>query len=216
MASVPLEHPFPCPADVRVVPDFGDVLSAIESGRLVGAGVDMPIGLAGGGPRRADMEARRRLGPRRSSVFPAPARSVLSARTYEEACALSQAACGKAISRQLFNILPKIKELDERVTPAHQRALFEMCPELSFAELAGTPMQANKKTAAGRAERVAVLQTVFADAGGLVEQPPPGAAPDDVFDALAGAWTARRYVAGDSVRFGGELDDVGLRMEVIA
>ena len=45
---------------------------------------------------------------------------------------------------------------------------------------------------------------------------PAGAKPDDVIDAFVGAWTARRYLAGAHVRLGGELDETGLRMEMIA
>ena len=180
------------------------------------AAIDIPIGLAPDRPRRADMEARRRLGPRRSSVFPAPVRSALAASTYEEACALSRAACGKAISKQLFNILPKIREVDDLVTPLRQRRLFEMCPELSFSVLAGAPMRASKRTAAGRAERATALESVFDDVAALVRRPPAGAACDDVLDALIGAWTARRYATQAHVQLGGELDATGLRMEMIA
>ena len=80
--------------------------------------IDIPIGLPESGPRPADVEARRRVGPRRNSVFPAPARAVLGATTYGEACARSRQVGGKAISKQLFNILGKIAEVDALVTPA--------------------------------------------------------------------------------------------------
>jgi predicted RNase H-like nuclease len=49
-----------------------------------------------------------------------------------------------------------------------------------------------------------------------VEPPPRGATRDDVLDALAGAWSARRYVNGSYLRLGGEVDETGLRMEVVA
>ncbi len=97
---------------VRLVRRLEELGEDLDSGRLAAAAIDIPVGLPSCGPRAADVEARRLLGSRRSSVFPAPARCVLGARTYEEACARSRAACGKAISRQLFNILPKIEEVD--------------------------------------------------------------------------------------------------------
>jgi len=51
----------------------------------------------------------------------------------------------------------------------------------------------------------------------LVLAPPPaGAKRDDVLDAVVGAWTARRYVAGAHLTLGGELDERDLRMEIIA
>ncbi len=205
-------------ADVRVLPDLHEVIEQIESGALAAAAIDIPIGLAPGEPRRADVEARRRLGPRRSSVFPAPARSVLAASTYEEACALSRAACGKAISKQLFNILPKIREVDELVTPRRQQRLFEMCPELSLSVLAGAPMAHAKTTAAGRAERRRVLGNVFGrkEIERHMRHAHPGAGADDVLDAFAGAWTARRYAAAAHLQLGGDLDERRLRMEVVA
>jgi predicted RNase H-like nuclease len=49
-----------------------------------------------------------------------------------------------------------------------------------------------------------------------VEPPPRGATRDDVLDALVGAWTARRYASRSSICLGGEMDETGLRMQVIA
>ncbi len=91
-----------------------------------------------------------------------------------------------------------------------------MCPELSFALLTGMPMLANKRTAAGRAERTTALEAHFDDVEPLVRRPPRGAAPDDVVDALIGVWTARRYATQAHVQLGGEPDETGLRMEMIA
>lgn len=214
MATVPLRATGPL--RLELVDDPRDIVRRLEAGILAAAAIDIPIGLATSAPRRCDIEARRLLGARRSSVFPAPARSVLGAESYDEACARSALACGKKISRQLFNILPKIEQVDALVTPQRQARLFEMCPELSFAVLTGAPMRANKRTALGRAERATALETVFGDIKGLARRPLPGTAPDDVFDALIGAWTARRYATQAHVQLGGEIDATGLRMEVIA
>jgi len=205
-------------ADVQVVPDLHAVMARIDDGTLTAVAIDIPIGLAPAGPRRADVEARRQLGPRRSSVFPAPVRPVLAASTYEEACALSRAASGKAISKQLFNILPKVREVDQLVTPLRQQHLFEMCPELSLAVLHGAPMAYAKTTAAGRAERLRALRTVFGrkELEHHIAPAPRGAKADDVLDAFAGAWTARRFAAVAHLQLGGDVDERGLRMEVVA
>jgi predicted RNase H-like nuclease len=206
------------PADVRLVPDLLGVVAQIDAGTLAAVAIDIPIGLAADGARRADVEARQRLGPRRSSVFPAPVRSVLAATTYEEACSLSRTTCGKAISKQLFNILPKIREVDALVTPQRQQRLFEMSPELSLAVLAGTPMAHPKTMPAGRAERIAALGRVFnaEEIERHLTTAPRGAGRDDILDAFAGAWTARRHAAAQHLQLGGDLDAHGLRMEVIA
>ena len=131
--------------------DLRDVVGRIEAGTLAAVAIDIPIGLAPDGPRPVDLEARRRLGARRSSVFPAPARAVLAATTYEEACARLAGGVRRGVSRQLFNILPKIRDVDELQSPALQDRLFEMHPEVSFTELAGTPMHSAKRTPEGRA-----------------------------------------------------------------
>ncbi len=201
---------------VSVVADLGAVVALVESGRLAAAAIDIPIGLSARDPRRCDGEARRLLGPRRSSVFPAPVRSVLGATSYAEACALSRRACGRAVSQQLFHILPKIRAVDMLQSPALQAKLFEMHPELSFAVLAGAPMASNKRTIEGRSQRASTLAAIFGDVVSLLDPPPTGAKADDVLDAMAGAWTARRYAARTHVQLGGELDERGLRMEIIA
>jgi predicted RNase H-like nuclease len=203
---------------VTVVSSVRDVVRAIEAGDLAAVAVDIPIGLATRAPRACDREARRRLGPRRSSVFPAPAHAVLGASTYEEASAVSRQVSGKGLSKQLYHIMAKIEEVDALQSPERQQTLFEACPELSFAVMQGdTPMQHNKRTADGRAERTALLRRHLGfDATHLLEERPVGAVRDDVLDALALAWTARRYLAGSCLRLGGELDARGLRMEVFA
>jgi predicted RNase H-like nuclease len=204
--------------EIRVVHGLETVVDALTSGQLAAAGIDIPIGLRESQPRLCDIECRRRLGPRRSSVFPAPARSVLAAGTYDEACALSRRACDKGISKQLYNILPKIREVDAvmATNPGLQDQLFEMCPELSFALLADAPMAHGKRSAAGRHERVATLRGVFGDVDDLVAHPPAGAQSDDVFDALVGAWTARRRVTQQHLQLGAGHDDRNLPMQIVA
>jgi predicted RNase H-like nuclease len=215
--NVPVPRFEPGEVVVRMIRHLAELGDDLDSGRLAAAAIDIPLGLPPSGPRAADIEARRLLGPRRSSVFPAPARPVLGSRTYEEACARSRAACGKAISRQLFNILPKIQEADMVQSCARQHRLVEMCPELSLSFIAGAPMAHPKTTSDGRAERLEALGSVFGRS--LVARhaahPPAGARADDVLDAFAGAWTALRVASGTHVRLGGDCDERGLRMEVV-
>ena len=215
LATVPLDDRAAEGFAVSVLTSLAPLVAALTSGRMVCAAIDIPIGLAPRDPRACDLAARRLLGPRRSSVFPAPARGVLGATSYEDACARSRRACGKGISRQLYNILDKIRTVDALLSPRLQRQLFEMSPELSFAALAGAPMPANKRTAAGRTAREEALLSAFGEQVGR-EPPPTGVKRDDVLDALVGAWTARRRAAGRHRQLGGETDERGLRMEIIA
>ena len=219
LATVPVERTR-AEFEISVLSSLEPVVAELAAGRMVCAAIDIPMGLADREPRSCDIAARRALGPRRSSVFPAPVRAVLEAASYAEACALSRRACGKGVSKQLFNILDKIRTVDALQTPRLQEQLFEMSPELSFTELTGRPMAANKRTAEGRDDRRQALTSpsAFGEAvSGILDGPPPvGAKRDDVVDALIGAWTARRRVAGHHLRLGGDLDARGLRMEIIA
>src|ERR671919_2465096 len=98
---------------------FGEVLSTTEqlaqrARHLAVLAVDIPIGLSETGPRQCDLEARRLLtAVRGSSVFPAPVRAAIEASSYAEACAHSEAACGKRLSKQAHAIMWRIREVDE-------------------------------------------------------------------------------------------------------
>ncbi len=179
-------------------------------GTVSAIAVDMPIGLLDDHPRRADVEARRALGPRRSSVFPTPIRVTLAATDYADACKRSRAACGKALSKQAFNLLPKIAELDALVTPSDQARIVEAHPELAFARLAGEPLAHAKATEDGRRTRRDLITQLV---GGM---PPHDGVPElDTLDALANLATARHVACGTERRLGGELDATGKRCEII-
>lgn len=119
--------------------------------------IDVPIGLldqAVPGGRGCDKAARVLLGqPRGRSVFSPPARPTLRARRFEEALRLNRATSPHAlgISRQSFGILPKIREVDELITPGLQDRILEVHPELVFYELNDAkPLVESKKSRKGR------------------------------------------------------------------
>ena len=164
-------------------------------------GLDMPIGLPDCGPRPCDLEARRRLGfPRGSSVFPAPIRSLLAARSYAEACALRLAVDNKKISRQTWAILPKIRDVDAllRNDPELQDRVREVHPEVCFSILAGRPMEYRKKRKQGREERLRLLETVFGAGlhAAVADRRALGCPLDDLLDAFIACWTAERIYCG--------------------
>lgn len=204
------------PSSVERIEDLKAVLDALIAGELAVAAIDIPIGLPQVGARRCDLEARRLIGPRASSVFPAPLRPLLGSSTYEEAARRSRSICGKGLSKQAFAILPKIAQVDALVTPELQDQFIEVHPEVSFTVLAGRPMTRHKRSAEGRAERLEALRSVFRDIDDHVHGRVPGTAPDDVLDAYVAAWSARRWVEGTFRRLGGGTDDRGLHMEIIA
>ncbi len=200
----------------RVYRTFAEVLTGTANARAVA--VDVPIGLTDGPPRAADGEARRLLGRRRaSSVFPAPIRAVLAARSYEEACALSKKRSGRKASRQTFAILPKIRDVDALMTPEAQGRIVEMHPEVSFWAMANrAAMGFNKKAREGAAERRRHLRRALGKAVATLPRL-PGAKWDDTLDACAGAWTAWRVAEGHAGRIPHEVaaDARGLRMEIV-
>ena len=204
------------PATVRVVPQIAIVVEQVRRGGLTALGVDMPIGLSATGARDADRAARLLLGPRRASLFPTPPAAVLEATDFADALARCRAASGKGLSIQAYHLLPKIRELARALDPSLQPAVAEVHPETSFAVLRGAPCAAAKRTVEGRRERLAALAAEFPGAHALVTPPPRGAAADDVLDALAAAWTARRMVAATAVVLGDidARDERGYRLTI--
>ncbi len=163
--------------------------------------IDIPIGLpCREKPVRAcDQQLRRLLGARRSSVFSPPCRESLECASYDEATQMNRHMIGLGLSKQSWNIAPKIAQVDKfiRRFPALQRRLRESHPEACFRTLAkGRLMTHPKRTREGFYERLAVLQNFFAPAAALIQSvmtcfPRKMCARDDIVDALCLAVTAR-------------------------
>ncbi len=185
--------------------DFAGVLAAYPDSTI---GVDMPIGLPVSGRRRCDDEARAFLGSARSSIFWTPTRE-----TFGHWRPGAPHRLGIGVSVQMWNLLPKVAELDALLTPQLQQRVREVHPECSFRELTGrTP--ASKKTAVGAGQRLAAL-------GGWLGEidltlAPAGVPVDDVLDSVAAAWTALRCAAGTARVLGrpAERDAHGLLMQI--
>lgn len=209
-------------------PSFADLVK--QHPRVARWAVDIPIGLADDGPRECDQLVRKRLGPNRgSSVFPAPPRAVADyaandGNDYVEACQLAAAATGKKISKQAWNITPKIAEVRKFLseTPRLRKRIFECHPELCFAQLAGGEAIAEgKKTLAGHQQRRRLLNAVVGAAcvNRLVIQTEAtrSVGVDDTLDALA-CWTAAaRAAQGESESFpaAAQRDADGLEMAIV-
>jgi predicted RNase H-like nuclease len=192
---------------VTVFARFADVLAATQRPALVA--VDMPIGLpeqTGIGGRAAENAVRPLLGARQSSVFSVPSRAAIYAASYGEACrtALATSDPPRKVSKQLFNIVPKIREVDEllRAEPARAARVFEVHPELAFWRLNGGRALAEPKKVKSRCHEPGLMQrrrlliAAGLPAPAVEAAPPKGAAPDDLVDALACATIARRIHAG--------------------
>ena len=181
--------------------------------------IDIPIGLPESGRRACDLEARAMLGKRRSSVFTGVRRPLLAAAGYEEANAWGKRD-GEGLTRQMWNILPKIREVDNWITPARNRTFREGHPELAFTGAAGRPMAHYKKTPDGEAERLDALAGFVEPAAvraWLDRARGSGAARDDIVDALALCRTAARVLLGCHGRLPADppKDASGLPMEMV-
>ncbi len=194
-----------------VVGSAAAVLAATAGCAAVG--VDVPLGLpAGAAPRACDVACARRLGRARASVFPAPPREVLAAPTPAAARAVARRLTGRAISLQTFHIGPKIREWD--AVAALPAGVVEVHPEVSLRTLAPDVGFAPKRTARGAGQRIAALAR-WLDVAAALGDLPAGARMDDVLDALAAAWSARRWACGTAEVLGAEVDDRGRPMRVV-
>jgi 5-methylcytosine-specific restriction enzyme A len=188
--------------------------------------VDIPIGLqseASTGGRECDRAARRHLGqPRGSSVFPPPTRMAL-AHTDSHSAAIeanrTSSAAAIGVSRQSFDIFPKIIEVDHLLNQHSQQYIKEVHPELCFWKMnSESPTMHKKKEKSGRLERLDILENV--GYGGIVEAfgefPRSAVNLDDIIDAAAACWTALRIFKGtaDRIPSNPEQDDSGLFQEM--
>jgi predicted RNase H-like nuclease len=190
--------------------------------------VDMPIGFPQGSGRAAEREVRQRLGERQSSVFSVPSRAAVMCADYREACAANLASSDppKKVSKQIFHIFPKMREIDALITPELQSRIVEVHPELAFWAMNGEASVPLPKKVKGSAHLpgLELRKALLARAGFPLLALPPASyrradvGADDLLDACACAWSARRILAGRAVSFPVDppLDARGLRMAITA
>jgi len=192
---------------VRMFASFADFLAAAEAPALIA--VDIPIGLPariGPGGRGPEAAVRPLLGARQSSVFSVPSRAAIAASNFGEACriALETSDPPLKVSRQLFMMVPKIREVDVllRGDASLAKRVYEVHPEVAFWQLNDGLALTEPKKVKGRPYepglrlRRDLLHAAGYPAAILDAAPPAGAGPDDVLDALACAAIARQIAAG--------------------
>lgn len=209
------------PGQGRVAFSLLPKLRDLDHSRFAQIAIDIPIGLTDEGPRRCDTEARKAL-PRGkgSSVFPAPRRYQVAAPTYSEANARGKAKEGLGISKQAWNIIPKIAEADALMTPKLQKKVREAHPELIFHRLSKGHALPAKKVKLGYDKRLALLEA--AGLAGLEQAIAAAglrrvlAQLDDFLDAAACAEAARRIATGNFTQLPArpDADRRGLKMEI--
>jgi predicted RNase H-like nuclease len=211
--AVTLQAPGPVLACVRMHASLAGVLDdglGSDPARIVG--IDMPLGLVEAGWRDADRLARGLLGPRRSSIFAIPPRSVWTQATYQAANQRCRELTGQGFSIQAWGLRPKLLEANEYVqTCGHQ--MYEVHPELAFGAIAGAPLPHSKHTDPGRDLRRDLLAaagiilpaaasrtvTSHGDTYRTATSSAPKLPVIDTMDAAAAAWSAWRIAAGTAV-----------------
>lgn len=205
---------------LRLFPTITDALEAPENPAIIA--IDIPIGfedISTGPGRECERLARKILKGRASSVFSSPLRVALTGKSHAEAMDFNRQAGGPGLSAQSFALFAKLREADAAITPDMCARVYETHPEAGFAVLGGAPMRHNKKTAEGRAERLALLVRHGMPASLLDPHPFPRSrcAPDDVLDAAMCALSARRILAGEAMSLPADppRDGRGLPMRIV-
>ena len=211
----------------EIIKDFAGVL-ALPATIIA---VDMPIGFperTTSGGRPACVAARARLGARQSSVFSVPSRDAVMCSDYRKACSVNQQNSDppRKVSKQCFNLFNKMREIDGVITPELQSRIFEVHPELAFWAMNNeTPVDQPKKIKSRpNPAGMALRRDLLRNSGFPIDAVQPGswkasqAAEDDLLDACATAWSARRIRDGEHIKLppNPPIDERGLRMEINA
>jgi predicted RNase H-like nuclease len=225
---------------IRSVGTLAEVVDAPE--RPVVVAVDTPVGLPKritGGGRAPEVAVRPLLGARQSSVFSMPGRAAVYAEpdhgpsmaerlaAHRRASALARTLSDppRGISFQGFNIFDKVRDANGllRARPALIDRLVECHPEVSFRMMAGQPLAHPKKIKGrvspdGMIERRALLIAAGLSTASVDAPSPRGVGRDDLIDAMAAAWTAKRVMAGTATRFPAapERDPDGIPVVIMA
>ena len=201
--------------DAGVVWSWTRDIAAVLRARADAVAVDIPIGVPESGSRTCDVDARRRLGRRGVSVFPAPVRPVLRCTSYAEARGLLATRGGASMSAQAFGIVAAVRDVDAALTPDDESRVVEAHPEVAFATMTGAALPP-KRTPDGAATRRDALRAWVRDLDAVVAAAPARARGDDVLDALACAWVADRWARGEATVLGdGRRDARGLVMRIV-
>ncbi len=121
-------------------------------------------------------------------------------------------------------IFPKLREVDEAMTPSRQSLIREVHPEVSFwAVNGGQPILERKKSRAGREVRLELLRKAFGESWWQWWHDEATrtylrreVALDDLIDAHVALWTAERIHCGKAKTLpqSPSVDKTGLRMEI--
>jgi predicted RNase H-like nuclease len=207
---------------IEIFTTIRDLWNAFQSVSLLL--IDIPIGLPESGKRQCDIDARKILKQRKTSVFPAPCRQAIHANSYQKACRINNKILGAELSVQTWNIAGKIREVDDLLITDEKarRRVRESHPEICFWALAGgQPMKHYKKTDQGLSERRKLLKKTKPTTHEIINAAMntyyrKDLATDDILDAIALAVTAAAPSESlVTIPKTPEKDPKGLPMEIV-
>jgi 8-oxo-dGTP diphosphatase len=178
--------------------EFGGLYASIQSlvelnpdlDRIL---IDIPIGLSSRKSiRTVDSLLKKELKERHSTVFNAPSRESLLAKSHKEASQINREIEGKGLSIQTYYISDKIDQLDTLLSRQSdlRDTFIESHPEICFKYLNGGEIVLSKKsTKEGIKERLEILQRHYSNASNLFhkiiqETSRKQLKRDDILDAL--------------------------------
>lgn len=130
--------------------------------------VPVPVGLRERGeePRPPERLARDLLGARRAVVYDAPVREATRKQRYQTASRVNERKAGRELAREAFDEAAAVAEVDELLSaiPEARPVVVEAHPELCFRAFRGEPLEYDRGTAAGYAERLRALAAFDPDA----------------------------------------------------
>jgi predicted RNase H-like nuclease len=189
--------------------------------------IDIPIGLrtTKSSERFCDLESRKILKKRKPSIFPTPSRLAINCNEYRLASQKNKEATGRGLSQQTFNIIPKIREVDDFIQSNNynprKKRIREVHPEVCFWGLNGcSEMKYKKKSALGICERMQLLGFYIKNVENIFDQTRSRykknqVADDDIIDALVCAVTALFNSSLSTFPLAPEIDTKGIPMEIV-
>ena len=177
-------------------------------------GVDIPIGYPRppATQRLAVGKARTMVGPRWRSVFPTPHPDLLE-QPWEVARQMSRDRFGRGLSKQSYGLRTKIIQVADVV--AGDNRVYEVHPEVCFVALAGQHLEYSKKKWNGHNVRRRLLAAHCIKIPDVLDDANTVGA-DDILDAAAAAWSARRIADGQALSLPAapEYDGAGRRVAI--
>ena len=197
--------------------EFNDIKSKNFNLVLVDIPIGLDIDLKKGG-RIVDKLARKELLTNKSSIFNAPSRLVLEAKNYEEANKINKNK-GMGLSKQSWNLVKKIKEVDEFIKNSNKTIIFESHPEIIFQVMKKDKVSTKKKNDEGIIERRNLLEKngfnkVFLERN--LSAKDSFYKKDDFIDACSLFWSANRVITKTEVKIPNDifLDSEGIIMQI--